>query len=171
MINKTYIISGMPGSGKSTYGKKLAQELKATILDSDVVTERLVKLSLKLLGKSIDDRDSKFFKENFREEIYNQVFEIAFQNLKINNVVIIAPFTKEIQNLNWIQELEKRLNSNVEVHYIYCSSEIIKERLIKRNNPRDKSKLDNWDKYLEYHGSDLKPVFSHKFIDNSQVYE
>ena len=61
-MNTIYIVCGSPGSGKSTYGRKLAQKQAAAFLDIDTSTETLVKVALKELGKDAFDRDSEYFK-------------------------------------------------------------------------------------------------------------
>ena len=80
-MNKAIIVCGIPGAGKSTYGKRLAKELKAVFLDIDSATERLVRLSLFLSDHNPDDRDGAFFKNNYRQPIYDQLFDIACENI------------------------------------------------------------------------------------------
>ncbi|MEM9159394.1 MAG: AAA family ATPase, partial [Verrucomicrobiota bacterium] len=114
-MNTLYIISGAPGAGKTTYGRALAKELNATLLDIDTVTEKLVQTALKALGKDPDDRDSPFFKQTFRNPIYETLFETAAENLSSTPVVITGPFTSEKRNPNWTDELEARFQTKVEI--------------------------------------------------------
>ncbi len=166
-MGKAYIVCGSPGAGKSTYGRHLAGALKAAFIDIDTATERLVKLSLSQSGHDPDDRDSTYFKTTFREPVYEQLFDIAKENLHHMDVVIAGPFTREIRNPKWPSLLEKKLGSSVEVHYILCRPEIRKQRITARNNPRDKAKLDHWNAVNDYYGDEEIPPFSHVLVDNS----
>jgi cytidylate kinase len=114
----SYIVCGSPGSGKSTYARQLAAARHATLLDIDTVTERLVRTALVQSGHSKDDRDSEYFKRNFREPIYQTLFDIARENLNFQDVVIVGPFTKEIKDPGWPSKLCLVLGSSIEVHYV-----------------------------------------------------
>jgi cytidylate kinase len=87
-MTTVYIVCGSPGAGKTTYGKQLAAEKGAVFLDIDGSTERLVRLALRQSGRDPDDRDSSHFKQTFRTPIYEQLFDIARDNLSISSVVI-----------------------------------------------------------------------------------
>ncbi len=166
-MQRAYIVCGSPGAGKTVYGKKLAERTGAALLDIDVATERLVKLALELAGHDPDDRDSPFFKEHFREPVYEQLFDIARDNLRHIDVVITGPFTRELGNPGWREELTERLGASVEVHYVSCPPERRRERLRRRGNPRDGAKLREWDQYVRYY-DDAPPLCPHVFVDGSQ---
>jgi dephospho-CoA kinase len=170
-MNKAIIVCGSPGAGKSTYGKRLAKELKAAFIDIDTATECLVRLSLSLSGHDPDDRDSAYFKNHYRQPVYDQLFDIACENISQIDVVIVGPFTKEIRNIEWPKTLENILGSFVEIHYVYCSSEIRKKRMLKRANPRDSAKFKNWKNFNTYYSNEEPPVFEHIIIDNSKDLE
>lgn len=166
-MTRAYIVCGSPGTGKTVYGKKLAERLGAAFLDIDASTERLVRLALELNGHNPDDRDSPFFKEHFRDAIYEQMFDIARDNLRHIDVVIAGPFTKELKDSEWREKLTARLGSPVEIHFVSCAPEIRRQRMVKRGNPRDDAKLRDWDRYVRYY-DEAPPSCSHVFIDNSR---
>jgi len=166
-MSRAYLVCGSPGAGKTTYGKKLSQEKQAVFLDIDIATERLVRLALSLSGQNADDRDSPYFKKHFRTPVYEQLFDIARDNLPLRSVVIAAPFTKEIKNRDWPKELTARLGVPVEVHYVFCPSQIRKERMIKRAHSRDEGKLQDWEKHLQYYEDEPAPACKHFPVDNS----
>ena len=170
-MKKAIIVCGAPGGGKSTYGKRLAEEMGAAFIDIDASTERLVQVGLKLSGKDASDRDSSFFKENFRRQIYEQMFDIALDNLAAVDVVLAGPFTKEILDPEWPQLLKCRLGTSVEVHYIRCSPEVRRRRMESRGNLRDASKLQDWEKYIEYYGDEQLPSFPHVVVENDNEIE
>jgi len=163
----SYIVCGSPGSGKSTYARQLVAARHATLLDIDTVTERLARIALVQSGHSQDDRDSDYFKQNFREPIYETLFDIARENLNFQDVVIVAPFTKEIKDPDWPLKLNVVLGSSIEVHYVQCAHEIRRHRLVRRGNARDLAKLNDWENYIQYYGDERPPVFEHVLVDGS----
>ena len=182
-LHNAYIVTGAPASGKSRYGRKLAAEKHATLLDIDTCTEILVRQGLSLAGQDPSDRDSPLFKSTYREPIYDTLFAIAIDNLSHTDVVIVGPFTKEMTDLEWPTQLSARLEANVLIHFVYCDSATRRERMTARSNPRDASKLADWEAHDRYYQQQLlqstnrssnsigtncnRPVFPHVFIDNS----
>jgi predicted kinase len=163
----SYIVCGSPGSGKSTYARQLAAARHATLLDIDTVTERLVRTALVQSGHSKDDRDSEYFKRNFREPIYQTLFDIARENLNFQDVVIVGPFTKEIKDPGWPSKLCLVLGSSIEVHYVQCAHETRRHRLARRGTARDLAKLNDWENHIQYYGDESPPVFEHVLVDGS----
>ena len=62
---KLYIMVGLPGSGKSTYSKKLSKEINAEIVSSDDIRIELFGIDKKV------PNSKKVFKE-MRKRIYYQ---------------------------------------------------------------------------------------------------
>jgi len=166
-MHKTYIICGAPGSGKTTHARRLAAERHAAILDIDNVSERLVRIALSESGHSSDDRDSEYFKNTFRVPIYETLFDIARENLPVQDVVITGPFTREINDPDWPGKLAGNLGAAIEIHYVQCPPEIRKIRLANRGDLRDQAKLEDWENFLRYYGDVLAPVFEHVLIDGT----
>jgi len=166
---KTIIVCGSPGSGKTTYARKIAAAGAMTLLDIDTATERLVKVGLAESGHSPDDRDSDYFKRAYREPVYQALFDIARDNLPFHDVVITGPFTREIRDPDWPDRLSAKLRSPVEVHYVQCLPEIRRQRLVARGDRRDRAKLEEWDRYIEYYGEEDPPVFEHVLVDGASA--
>jgi len=162
------IICGSPGSGKTTYARALANAKGAVLLDIDTCSERLVMAGLKMAGQDPMDRDSPEFKTHFRDAIYETMFDVACENLPHCDVVLVGPFTKELRIEDWPTHLSKRLECRVNIVYIYCEPKERKERLKARRNPRDQSKLVDYDTFNQYYGDEKQPAFEHAFIDTSQ---
>ncbi len=168
-MSKAFIICGSPASGKSSYGRKLAKMKKACFLDIDLSTEPLVQRALSESGHDKDDRDSEYFKKTYREVIYKTMFDIARENLKWIDVVIVGPFTRELKMKSWPETLTSELGSEVEIHYVYCNAEERRQRMIKRNSKRDMAKMKQWEKINSYYGDEQPPTFEHVFVDTSSV--
>lgn len=163
-----YIVTGAPGAGKSTYGRRLALSQCAAFLDIDTVSETVVQAALAAMHLNPDDRDSPFFKQTFRAPIYESVFAIAQENLPHISVVIAGPFTSEKSNAQWRAELEQRFQVAVEIHYIHCSEMQLKSNMQRRANPRDAFKLANWDSYIRGYNM-LPPLYPHVFVQSTRT--
>ena len=166
-MQTTYIICGSPGAGKSVYARKLASEHSAVLLDIDTATERLIRIALREAGHDPDDRDSDYFKQTYREPIYETLFDIARENIPFQEVVIAGPFTREIRDPDWPAKLSRILGGPVEVHYVYCPAEVRRQRLAERGEARDLAKLRDWENYIQYYGDESPPVFEHVLIDGA----
>ena len=163
-MHTTYIVCGSPGAGKTTYARKLASAKRAALLDIDTATERLVRIALRESGHDPDDRDSEYFKRIFRDPIYAALFDIARENLPVQDVIIAGPFTKEQRDPDWPAKLSQTLGGPVEVHYVTCPPEIRRQRLAKRGDARDLAKLQDWENYIQYY-EERPPAFEHVLVD------
>ena len=160
-MSELHIICGPAGVGKSTYGKKLAKELGACLLDSDTVTEPVVRAGMELGGENPDDRDSMAYRRAFRDPVYECLFATAAENLPHGSVVIIGPFTSEMRDPDWPARLRERFGVEIKVVFANCEEEERKKRIQERGNPRDNLKLNDWDHYLETTNV-RPPVFPHR---------
>lgn len=162
-MNPLHVVCGPPACGKTVFGRKLAAELSAAFFDSDTATEPVVKVGLSAAGLSPDDRDSPVYKKLFRDAVYETLFGLVAENLPHTPVVIAGPFTSESQDPDWLAYLEKKFETEVTVHFVWCEPEVRRERMQQRANPRDLAKLGNWESYLATCAQE-RPVFSHKFV-------
>ena len=158
-----WIICGPAGVGKSTYGRKLAAEKGACLLDSDTITEPVVRAGMLLGGLDPDDRDSPGYRAAFREPVYDCLFEAAAENLVHINVILVGPFTREIRNPGWRNELAERFQTTVRVVFVTCDEVERKRRIEQRGNPRDNLKLQNWEQYIGLSDS-RSPAFEHELL-------
>ncbi len=167
-MNTAHIITGTPAAGKTTFAKRYGTQHALPLIDIDTVTGRLIQRSLKVTGKDPNDRDSKEFKDTFREDIYETLFDVARENLEWMDVIIVGPFTREIRDPEWPAKLQKRLHANIEVYYMYCPPELRVQRMKERASPRDILKFQNWEEINATYGDEAPPPFEHNFIDTSK---
>lgn len=140
-----------PASGKTYISKQLAKNLKQVVyLDKDT----LIVLSnqiFKVAGEE-PNRSSDFFEKNIRNFEYMATLDLAMEALNYDDIVLInAPFTREIRNVDYINDLKTRLikiNTNLTVIWVVTQVDVIKKRMIDRNSPRDTWKLANWDAFI-----------------------
>ena len=157
MPNELHIVTGAAGAGKSTWGQSLAAKMAATFLDSDTLTEAVVRSGMKAAGLDPTDRDSPEYKSLFRDAVYQCLFATAKENLAHTSVVIVGPFTRELQDVTWPQQLTQRFGVEPTIWFLSCSDETRRARITARANPRDQRKLENWEQHLT---SSNTPAFS-----------
>ena len=153
-MQKLVFFVGVAGTGKTTVAKKLADRIPAAFLDRDTVGGRFVEKFLEANGLDPNDRDSAFYKENLRDLEYDTTKDICIENLSAGqNVFMISPFTAELKNREWIEEVltaAERTKREVDVKVIVVAlqdMELQKERIIDRQTERDQWKLEHWDDF------------------------
>ncbi|MGG1879876.1 AAA family ATPase [Paenibacillus campinasensis] len=153
-MQKLVFFVGVAGTGKTTVAKKLAARIPAAFLDRDTVGGRFVEKFLESNGLDPNDRDSSFYKEHLRDLEYDTTKDICIENLNAGqNVFMISPFTAELKNRAWIEEVitSAGLTKNeVDVKVIVVTlkdMDLQKERIIDRQTERDQWKLDHWDDF------------------------
>ncbi|NQX00800.1 ATP-binding protein [bacterium] len=161
-----HLVSGPPAAGKTTYARQLAERIGAVLLDSDEVTQRLIRAGLALAGLDPDDRDSAAYKAAFREVVYETLFDLARSHAGRLPVVIAGPFTREGGDAGWPERLAARLGAMPEFHYVWCKPSERKARLHARGATRDLPKLADWDGYVAT-CREVAPVYPHRWIDTS----
>lgn len=151
---KAIFLIGAAGSGKSTVGKFLSSKLHYCYLDKDIVANRFTGELLMSKGYEPTARDQcEFYKKEVMDIEYDTLLHIACENLKLGNSVILdAPFLSYFSDENYINQVKQRFNCSQMECYIlevFVPAEVLKQRILERNNARDTWKLDNWDTFIE----------------------
>ena len=109
-------IIGMPGSGKSTIGRQLSENLKYSFFDTDEEIEKKEKIKIKNI----------FLKKG--EDYFRSVETAVFNELMNKNKIVISTGGGlVIKNLNKL-----KISFNI---YLYCNLDILTQRT-SRNNLR-----------------------------------
>lgn len=149
------IITGCAGSGKTTIGKRIAEEFKCPYIDKDTVTGDYTDHLLIQNGLSSEDRESEYYVNIVRDIEYKATLKVCEENLEIgNDVVLSIPFIAQIQDYSkWknMIDINKLEQMGVKVSFIWIVHDISMEyeRVRNRNATRDKNKLNNWDEYAQ----------------------
>ncbi|MGB3763212.1 MAG: AAA family ATPase [Ornithinimicrobium sp.] len=149
------LVSGAPGSGKSTVGAVLARQLKAALLDLDTATQSLTAVVQSLHGT--DDLDDPRLVAVTRDARYETIIALAEDNVATGvDVVLVAPFTSERGDLATWDELRQRLaaaGASSVLVWLRISADEVVRRVGQRGADRDRAKLD----YDWAAGLDLDP--------------
>ncbi len=152
MIKRLILVTSPPASGKTYISMKLSENLKHIVyLDKDTLIP-LSKQIFLVAGEEYN-RSSAFFEKHIRDYEYVTIIDLAFEALKYDDKVLInAPFTREIRDVDYINNLKKKLEefgAKLTVIWVITEPEIIHQRMIERNSDRDTWKIENWQEYIK----------------------
>src|SRR3954451_7608578 len=138
------LISGAPGTGKSTLAAALAPRLGAAVLDLDVATGPLTDVISGLVGAT--DLTDLRLAGLTRTPRYETLFALAEDNLRVGvPVVLVAPFTTERTEKGW-RSVVQRLGphaAGLTLAWLHLPAEQILDRLTRRGAVRDTEKIHN----------------------------
>jgi predicted kinase len=145
------LLTGAPGTGKSTLGRLLAGRLQAALLDQDVATKPLVEVVQRLV--EVDDLDDHRLGSLTRAARYEVLAALAIDNLSAGvPVVLVAPYTAERTDPQAWTDLRSRLVAAGGVPLLVWLSlepgEILR-RLRQRADARDQAKLRAENNYAD----------------------
>jgi len=151
-MKRLILVASPPASGKTYISKKLAKALKHVVyLDKDT----LIVLShqiFKVMNQEVN-RSSDFFEKHIRNYEYDAVLALAMEALEYDDIVLInAPFTREIRDTDFIDNLKNQLiekDARLTVVWVMTDIDVVKQRMIDRNSSRDTWKLANWNEYIQ----------------------
>ncbi len=151
-MKKLILVTSPPACGKTFVSKQLAKALKHVVyLDKDT----LIVLSKQIFKVANEEynRSSDFFEEHIRDYEYDAILALAMEAIDYENLVLInAPFTREIRDLDYINNLRAQLaqkGAELVIVWVETKPEVCKQRMIARNSDRDTWKLQNWDEYIK----------------------
>lgn len=138
-----WLVSGPPGSGKSTLGGALARTLPAVLVDQDVATGPLTRVVSNLVDACLDDLDDPRVRTALGDAAYEAVLDIAAANLALgSDVVVVAPFSRLLATTEAAAWVRRRLGGRpMRVVATRCPANEVRRRLEARGAPRDRRKL------------------------------
>ena len=157
---KAYFVSGLPGSGKSHFSKKLAKQLDLKVIDFDDNLPELIREHKAEYNKV----GSEKFLENHAQQRYEDLIHRAVDQLEGgSSVVIVAPFSKQVMDQKLWSDLIKpitKFETNPTLYWVVISPETRRKRLTGRAAVRDEQKIANLEAYINSHPP-IPPVVDH----------
>jgi len=122
------IVCGLPGTGKTTLAKRIADETKSFLLNTDIIRKKV-----------IYDPD---YTEREKEMIYNLLFEMAEKFLLTGkNVVLDGTFYKK-ELRERAKEIAKKTKNKFRIIEVVCSEEIVRKGMKEREMKKTPSDAD-----------------------------
>lgn len=150
-MKKLILVTSPPASGKTFVSKQLSKALKNIVyLDKDT----LIPLSHQVFRvvHEEENRSSEFFEEWIRNPEYEVIVDLALEALDYADTVLInAPFTREIRDQKWMDQMMEKLakkGAKLSIIWVHTDVETCRQRMIDRNSDRDTWKLAHWDEYI-----------------------
>lgn len=163
-----WLVSGAPGSGKSTVGRIVAELAEAAVLDKDTLFSPLVDQMLLMRGLPLGQRESDWYTQTVKPLEYQCLFATAKEVLSCGtDVVVTAPFTSYVRDdYMWGDLCHALGGGEVRVLWVQSDDDTTYDRMRKRMYPRDKSALSDWRTYCERVRASEPPTVDHAAIDN-----
>ena len=136
------LVSGAPGTGKSTLAAALARRLGAAVLDLDVATGPLTEVVSALIGRA--DLSDPRIAELTRGPRYDTLLALARDNLRAGRpVVLVAPFTAEQSAPGWAAVAGRLADhcAAIVLVWLHLPADELAARLRRRGAARDAGKL------------------------------
>ncbi|MDO7907787.1 ATP-binding protein [Paenibacillus sp. JX-17] len=153
-MSKLVFFVGPAGAGKTTLGQAIAARHQMTFLDMDILLRPASRLIMTMQGLDPDDRDSPEYKRLCRDLGYQITMEAALDNVRLGiDTVVVGPFTKEMQDAEWISRELARIGFSVEevdvkAAVVYLPHEsLYQERIARRGLKLDAWKLERWEEF------------------------
>lgn len=140
-LPRAIVITGEPGSGKSSLGRVLAEETGFTLLDLDDLAP--VEALLCLMGRGAEEIDDPAVASRVRAARYGALMATAATNLALGRgVVLVGPFSAERREPRRWQAVGDRLGTGERcLVYLDCPAGERRRRLEQRGSARDARKL------------------------------
>jgi predicted kinase len=145
------LVTGIPGVGKSSLGRKIASSFNILYVDYDTVCQPF--LTDIWQRQEIKGSYAQFCLD-WRDASYGTFWNPLLENLSLgNHAVASAPLSKERANPTFFSEFRQRTATRFSVLNIHldASKEYLKQRLIERGEERDLEKIAKWNDFHASH--------------------
>jgi predicted kinase len=163
------IIAGLPGTGKSTVARELAERTGFALVDKDSITRPFVEKLMELLAGDPHDRESSLHRQEVKPLEYAAWQAVMFDNLRVrNSTIVVTPLVGERRDPRWLRDFERDVRAagaEIALVWVDCETRTMRRRLLERAAPRDAWKLAHWEEHLTRNEPSARPIVPHLRID------
>lgn len=165
-----WVVAGPVGAGKSAVADLLLKQIKPTpaLLDKDTLYEPIGTSILLAAGRPAGEREGEWYDKHIKVYEYEGMTNTAREiRSKGCPVMLSGTFTTQIHDAGaWKAWVEQLGGGTVHLVWVNTDTETLRERLTKRNSPRDTEKLKNFDEFIARIKPGVSPSVPHMTIDN-----
>jgi GTPase SAR1 family protein len=149
------LITGIPGSGKTTLARALATHLHATLIDRDTLLAPILTRVLTDAGATDGDFTHPLAL-TLRDPSYQATLDVAFDNHACGQPTLaVAPFTAELTDPTWYDTITATLGHPPTILWVDTPAQTAWDRRRARDTTRDRALLGN---ALSPPTTDISPV-------------
>jgi predicted kinase len=152
---------GVAGSGKTALAKEVLRRISAVYLDNNHIVDAFFP----------DVRSGRSY-EKLRPRFYEALYTITEKNLRVGNSVLLdVPHIKEVQTRKWqtfVKKLARSTKAKLVVIRCVCSGTVLRNRISRRGERRDRWKLKHWNEFLTREPINVPIPFPHLDINTEK---
>jgi len=165
-----WVVAGPVGAGKSTVASLLLARLQPTpaLLDKDTMYNPFDEAILAMAGRPLGEREGPWYDEHIKQYAYVGQTATAREIRSYGCPVLLSgPFTKHIHDAAlWHAWVEQLGGGMVRLVWVRTDAQTLRQRLERRNSPRDTEKLRRFEDFVAYMQPETPPPVPHMTIDN-----
>lgn len=144
------VVCGLPGVGKSTVSKAIADAVDGEVLRTDVIRQEIV--------------ENPVYTAEEKRRVYDALFERAREHLTDGRTVVLDGTYRRRTYRDRARDLAADLDTRFDLVSVHCDESVVEHRIAEREN--DASEAD-FEVYRQYRDSFEPFVGDHLTIDNS----
>lgn len=148
------VVCGLPGVGKSTVSKAIADAVEGEVLRTDVIRQEIV--------------ENPVYTAEEKRRVYDELFERARDHLADGRTVVLDGTYRRRTYRDRARELAAELDTGFDLVNVQCDESVVERRIAERENDASEADVEV---YRQYRDSFEPFVGDHLSIDNSSDLE